>query len=107
MIIPNGHIEIKTKTGGGIDPSTGFPSPAEVSWGAPIPCQMVVSRLNKLGRTTQGEHVTTVSYSILIEDQPFSAERIRLSGNDGKVIGEFSIISMEPLEAVGQIRITV
>lgn len=107
MIIENGTIEIKTKTGGGLDPATGYPSPAQVSWGAPVPCQYTASRFSFQGKTSQGEHTTTASYTILIEERPFQAEQIRLKDRESKVVGEFSIIQVEPLEAVGEIRITV
>ena len=48
-------------------------------------------------------------YTILIEQQPtsFTAEQIRLKDNGGNVVGEYSVIAIEPLEAVCEIRITV
>lgn len=107
MIIQNGYIEVKTKKGGGIDPVNGFPLPVEVSWGRPVPCQYVPNRHNNLGRTAQEGHFTVASYSVYIEEQPFSAEQIRLSDMSGTNLGEFSIIQVEPLVAVGEIRITV
>ena len=39
MIIANGTIETKIKTGGGIDPDTDYPIAPSVSWGNPIECQ--------------------------------------------------------------------
>lgn len=107
MIIQNGTIEIKAKTGGGIDPETGHPvKPVNVSWGDPIPCQYSANKYNKLGKY-DGEHFTVAQYSVLIEEQPFDAEQVRLKNRDGKVLGEFSVIEIEPLEAVCEIRILI
>ena len=92
MIIQNGTIEVKRKTGGGIDPE--------------IPCQYSANKYNQLGRVN-GEHFTTAQYSVLIEEQQFTAEQVRLKDRAGNVVGEFSVISVEPLEAVSELRIMV
>lgn len=108
MIIENGTIELKQKMGGGgIDPATGYPQkPSSVGWGNPIPCQYMPNQYNNLGRVN-GEHFKTAEYTILIEEQPFGAEQLRLKDLAGSVVGEFSIIQAEPLEAVCEIRILV
>lgn len=107
MIIENGTIELKSKIGGGIDPITGYPlKPSSISWGEPIPCQYKANRYNNLGRVN-GEHFTTASFEILVEEQPITSEQLRLKDNRGGVLGEFSIISVEPLEAVCELRILV
>lgn len=106
MIIQNGTIEVKTKTGGGIDPQTGFPVKGEEQWGEPIPCQLLPNRNDRLGRTN-GEHFTVASYVVLIDEQPFDAEQVRLRTLDGQDLGEFSLMCAEPLEAVCQIRLTM
>jgi len=109
MIIQNGTIEVKTKVAGGIDPTTGFPTkPTNVAYSEAIPCQYIANTYNQLGRTN-GESFTMAQYTILIEQQPtsFTAEQIRLKDNGGNVVGEYSVIAIEPLEAVCEIRITV
>lgn len=107
MIIPNGTIEIKTKTGGGINPETGYANkPDNVSWGDPIPCQFLANKYDKLGKVN-GEHFTVAQYSVYIEEQPFEAEQVRLKDRKGKVLGEFSVIDIEPLEAVCELRILI
>ena len=106
MIIANGTIEIKTKTGGGIDPVTGYPVAPSVGWGEPIPCQYRANKYSNRGKSN-GEAFTVASYEILIEEQPFESEVLRLRDKAGKEVGEFPIIEVEPLEAVTQIRITV
>ena len=107
MIIQNGTIEVQTTSQGGLDPATGFPKNPTVAWGSPVPCQYSPVRYNALARAN-GEPVTDKSYSILIETvQNFAADRLRIKDRAGNAVGEFSVISIEPLEAVGQIRITV
>lgn len=107
MIIENGTIEPKRKSVGRINPETGFPKkPTDVSWDTPIPCQYSANKYSNLGRVN-GEHFTTAEYSVLIEEQPFDTEQIRLKDLTGKVVGEFSVISVEPLPAVCEIRILI
>lgn len=107
MIIENGTIEVKVKTAGGIDIETGHPrKPSATSWGTPISCQYLPNTHNKQGRIS-GEHFTIATYEVLIEEQPFDAEQVRLIDKTGKSLGEFPIISVEPLEAVCQLRILI
>lgn len=108
MIIENGTIEVKRKSVNGIDTETGFPvQSSDVTWGTPIPCQWRADRYNNLGKSEGGNH-TVAHYSILIEsEQAFTAEQIRLKDNYGNVLGEFSVIGAEVLQAVCQVRITV
>jgi hypothetical protein len=108
MIIVNGTIELKTKTqGGGIDPDTGFPVPfASAAWGDPIPCQYYANRYNNLGRV-DGEHFTVASYVVLVDSQAIGSEQLRLKDRSGAVVGEFSIIQVEPLDAVQELRILI
>lgn len=107
MIIQNGTIEVKRKTGGGIDPETGYPQkPGVVGWGCPIPCQYSANKRNNLGRVN-GEHFIVAQYEILIEQQPFAAEQVRLIDRAGCIIGEFSVMQVEPLDAVCELRIWV
>lgn len=107
MIIQNGTIETKVKTAGGVNLDTGHPrKPTAASWGDPIPCQFIPNSHNNLGVST-GQHFTQASYTVLIEEQPFEAEQIRLKDMGGKTIGEFSILSTEPLEAVCELEILI
>ena len=106
MIIPNGTIEFKQKTSGGIDPETGYAiRSSDVKWSNPLPCQIVTNSHNALALSKQGEHITSASYQVLIDEQPFEGgEQIRLTYDTGKVLGEFSVKHIEPLEAVCQVR---
>lgn len=107
MIIQNGTIEAKAKTGGGIDATTGHAKkPTTATWGTPIPCQYIQLTHNKLGRVN-GEHYTLATYQVLIEEQPFSAEQVRLKDMAGNEVGQYSIISVKPLEAVCELEILI
>ncbi len=107
MIIQNGTIETKTKKAGGIDPTTGHPSkPTAVAWSDPVPCQYIPNSHNNLGVST-GQHYTQASYTVLIEERPFDSEQIRLKDMGGNTVGEFSVLSVEPLEAVCEVKIIV
>lgn len=107
MIIQNGMIEFRITKGGGLNPETGYPvTPSSPSYSESIPCQFKANRYNSLG-VVNGEHYTIARYEILIEEQPVQSEQIRLKDMSGKEIGTFSIIQVEPLEAVCQIRILV
>ena len=97
MIIANGTIETKIKTGGGIDPDTDYPIAPSVSWGKPIECQYRANKYSNKGRAN-GEAFTIA---------PYDAEMLRLRDINGKILGEFSVIEVEPLQAVCQIRILV
>lgn len=109
MIIENGTIEPKLKTVGqpAIDPSTGHAvRPTDEGWGDPIPCQYVPVTYNQL-RRVNGEPATEAKYQVFIEEQPFDAEQLRLKDCSGSVVGEFSVIQLEPLAAVCELRIWI
>lgn len=107
MIIENGTIEFKVKTGGGVDPETGYPAAPAVEWGEPVPCQYIPNKNSFLGRSN-GEHFTVASYQILIDAMhTVESEQLRLKDASGREIGQFSVISHEFLQAVDEIRIMV
>lgn len=108
MIIQNGIIQVKEKTVSGIDPDTGYPIKAtNPKWGEPIPCQYTANKYNNLGKTSTGEPFTVAQYEILVDLQPLEGEQIRLIRLDGKVVGEFSVMEAEELEAVCELRLLV
>lgn len=103
MIITNGTISIKTKTGGGL--INGNPVRPSETWSEPIPCNIKTNQHNNKGRIN-GNSFEVASYEVLIEAQTFDADRVKLV-REGKDLGEFSIQDIEPLDAVGAIKITV
>lgn len=110
MIIANGTIAVKRKrVDVSIDKMTGFPiAPTEVAWESPIPCQWSANRRDFLGKSAGGNFISA-QYSILIEKEgaAFNVEQIRLSDDYGNILGELSVIDIEELPAVNQIRIMV
>lgn len=110
MIIENGSIRIRETVSHepSLDPNTGYPRKAdEAHWSSlAIPCQFIAREYNDLARV-QGEAVRLAKYEILIEEQPLTAGMVRLEDAVGGIIGDFAIIEIQPLEAVGQIRIIV
>ncbi|MDR0864962.1 MAG: hypothetical protein LBO74_08530 [Candidatus Symbiothrix sp.] len=104
MIIENGTIAAKTKAGGGFDDND-YPIKPEETFGAPIPCNVQVNKRNNLGKQN-GNTFKVASYIVLIEPQPFEAERVQIN-RLGKDLGEFSVMFTEWLEAVGALRIVV
>lgn len=108
MIIENGFIQIKRKAGGGIDTDTGMPIAPAVSFSKPIRCQWFANTFSWRGRTMQGGHFTQASYEILVElDENVDGEQLRLCDASGREVGQFSVISVEPMQAVGQYKILV
>lgn len=105
MILVNGHIKAKIKSGGGLD-GNGNPIPSTGTWGSDIPCRHKANRSSFKGKSN-GNTFTVASFEILIESQPFPYEQIQLFGEDGAKIGEYSIMWKENLDAVGNLKITV
>lgn len=103
MIIENGTISIKTKTGGGL--MNGNPVRPSETWSEPIPCNITTNQHNNKGKAN-GNSFEIASYEVLIEAQTFEAERVKLV-RDGKDLGEFSVQDITPLYPVGAIKITV
>lgn len=109
MIIENGVISIKLKAGKGIDPVTHNPVRTTEEWGKVIPCQWSVNKCDMLA-VVNNEHFVKASYIILIEqplDVAFRGRQLELFSTDYGSLGKFSIISIEPLDAVGQVRILI
>lgn len=117
-IIPNGYIQSKAVADSVQFDEKYNPVTLNDSWGDPIKCQYRAYKLNYKGRSNY-ESFTEVGYEILIDLQPFDGREIRLISLDGvtlsesgvevkssAVIGSFSVVSIEPLEFVGQVKIT-
>lgn len=106
MIIVNGYIQVKVKSGGGM--LNGRPQPVTVTDSDPIPCNWRAQKWDKKGRTVDGVF-TQAQFEILIELQEFSAETLTLYDTtvEQRVLGEFQIQSIEPLAATGATKITV
>ena len=106
MIIVNGYIQVKVKTGGGM--LNGRPKPVTVTMSDPIPCNWKANKWDKKGKTVDGVF-TQAQFEILVELQDFTAETVTLYDTTvtERNLGEFTVQSIEPLAATGATKITV
>lgn len=109
MIIENGKILVRPKSGGGVDSEN---NPVSPTYGAPveIPCQYQQKRRSNTGEY-EGGHYTSSSYDVYID-----IENLAVIGGEGKFtlvsnttgnLGEFEFAKPDVLELVGQIKISV
>jgi hypothetical protein len=104
MLIVNGTIAAKVKTGGGLGADR-YPVKPTETWAQPVPCHVKVNKRDNLGKQN-GNTFKIASYEVLIEPQAFESERVRLTEH-GRDLGEFSVLWTEYLEAVGFLKIVV
>lgn len=108
MIIQNGNIEFKHKTCGGFD-ADGYPVKAgDIYYSEKIPCQYVYKKRDLLAKSN-GNPVISTSYEVLVA-MPLpeaKSEQVRLTNMDGEIIGEYSVISFQPLRAVQEVKIII
>lgn len=106
MIIENGYISCKIIAGGGLD-DDGYPILPSISWGEPIPCNIHANGQANVGVTTNGNVFETSAYEVLIEQQPFTAEVVKLVRDDVD-LGEFQVQGKpEQLNHIDNIKILV
>ncbi|GIM60088.1 hypothetical protein CAPN008_01380 [Capnocytophaga canis] len=106
MILDNGTIEVKTTSGGGL--VNGIPQRVEESWSEPIECHIVANMSDNRG-VYKGGTFKRSAYTVWL-DSPlyhFKAERIRLKNEQGKVLGEFEVQSIEESRFTGRTKIVV
>lgn len=106
IVKTNGSVAFKIKSGGGINPITGFPTAATVSWRTAADCHYVKNNEN-LQEKEQGEPIVQVNYTIYIAGNTTPSEQLRLYDSGGNLLGEFSVISTEYIETKGVTQITV
>lgn len=106
MIIENGYITTKVKSGGGM--KNGRPQPVVVVDSDPIPCNWKAQKWDKKGKVKDGVF-TQAQFEILVELQEFTAETLTLYDTTvtERLLGEFAVQSVEPLAATGATKITV
>lgn len=78
---------------------------SEVQWSEPIECSIKTNSDNRKGRYEDGVF-RMASFTVLVECIDFCSERISLE-RQGEQLGEYEIISKEPLCGVGRVKITV
>jgi hypothetical protein len=106
MVVENGVISPKIKTGGGLD-GKGNPVRPGFAWGDPVECNIKVNKNSLVGKSN-GNTFTIASYEILVEATEWEAESVKLAYSSGKELGEFSLLSEpEILQAVGMVKLLV
>lgn len=110
MIIVNGHIRYKRKSGGGLDSATGYPVTPTTAWSDAVDCQFVPVKQNLQANADQ-EPMTLRRYAIYLEGYQSCEvnvnEQVALYDDCDHLIGEFSVRSVTPLLAVDQTRLDV
>jgi len=104
MIVVNGSIRAARKTGGGLD-KNGNPIKLSEKWTKVMDGRVTAIQANNL-KIQNGNAYADASYEILIEERPFSYGRIKIT-RLGEYLGEFSVLSVEKLEAAGMVKIIV
>lgn len=100
----NGTLRYETVTDGGID-EWGEPIGAKAEWSEPIPCSIKTNSDTRKGKYEDGKF-RQASFTVLVELQNIAFDRVRLERQD-EPLGDFNIISVEPLTSVGRIQIVV
>lgn len=109
MIIVNGYIKyVLTMEEGGVDAATGYAVGSNTTLSDYIPVQFNPLTFNYLSKDN-GEPVTKQGYAIFVEytSGAVQSERLRLFRSDLTEVGEFSVISVTPLDAVCQYKLTI
>lgn len=75
------------------------------SWSDDIPCSIKTNTDTRKGHYEDGEF-RQASFTILIELAEFIAKRVKLS-RLGEELGEYRVLSVEPLTTVGRVQILV
>lgn len=100
----NGVIRIISVQDGGLN-EYGEPVASQTVIGDPIPCSIKTNNDTRKGKYEDGEF-RQASFLILIEMSQFHADRIKVS-RLGEELGEYRILSVEPLSTVGRVQIMV
>lgn len=100
----NGTLRYEILTGGGVD-DFGEPIEAQSCWSEPLSCSIKTNNDNRRGRYEDGEF-RQASFSILVECIPFPYNRVKLE-RMGEKLGEYRVMSAEPLTTVGRTQIVV
>ena len=110
MILENGTLQTKIKTGGGT--IKGVPIPVNEVLGEIFPCNI---KSKKYTSNADGggpaEAVDSAfvraSYEVLVETDNFTAEKVVLKDNRGNILGEFRVLEVQYLDYVNVVKITL
>lgn len=102
----NGYINAQIVVGGYIDELTGIPVEDAVSWGKDVECKYFANVNNNKGRYPDGEFKQT-AYEITTDDMTFRSKIIQLKNSRKEVILTKEVQSLEELEDIQRVKITV
>lgn len=100
----NGTLRYESVSDGGFN-EYGEPIEAQSAWSDPIPCSVKTNSDTRKGVYEDGEF-RQASFTILIELDEFPHKRISLE-RQGESLGEYRVLSSEPLTTVGRTQIIV
>lgn len=101
----NGHLQYLIASEENETNEYGEPIAHQESWSEEIPCSIKTNNDNRLGKYEDGEF-RQASFVVLIEMSKFDAKRIKIE-RLGEELGEYRILSVEPLTTVGRVQIMV
>ncbi|MFV0536835.1 MAG: hypothetical protein ACK5M3_05605 [Dysgonomonas sp.] len=101
----NGFIQAQIQTSGG-ENEYGEPIPANIDWDEKKECKYYANTLNGRGRYEDGKF-TQSAYIITVFDMDFSATVVRLFNSKGKLVVEKEVQSLEELEEVQRVKVTI
>jgi uncharacterized protein YcnI len=101
----NGTIQAQIITGGGKD-ADGYPIKPVITWSNSIECKYIENTFNNRGKYIDGGF-TQMSFSITLFDLDFDAKIVRLTSNRGKIICEKEVQSLNVLEEIQRVKITI
>lgn len=84
----------------------GIPVSGTLTWGDDVECKYFATENNNKGRYIDGDF-KQIAFVITTEDMSFRANIIRLKDSKGNVICNKEVQSLEELESVQRIKITV
>lgn len=102
----NGYISARIMGEDGKDESTGIPIVGVPSWSEDSECRYKANTLNNKGRYVDGGF-TQSEYEITTDDMFFRADFIRLKNSGGIVVCEKRVQSIEVLEDIQRVKITI
>jgi hypothetical protein len=100
-----GFVRAKYQTMGGIN-HDGEPVPAVSSWGEFSSCLYHANTLSNKGVYVGGEFQES-SFTITLRDMSFKAEFIQLFNSTKELVCEKRVLSLEVLDSVKRVKITV
>ena len=101
----NGTVQAQIITGGGVG-LDGYPLKPTIDWGSPVECKYIENTFNNRGKYIDGSF-TQMSFSITLFDLDFDAKIVRLTSNRGKIICEKEVQSLNVLDEIQRVKITI